>query len=115
MHFFDDSIIFCETSCMHHIIAQHSAVWWWAIKLVWGLVLTVCHSYYIGSMSKSCCRVFSVKKSQKVNPCVKTLGEGLLGRKKRNKTAGGILVCTPTPWLTLLLVLGKSHVKQNSC
>ena len=24
-------------------------------------------------------------------------------------------VCTPTPWLTLLLVLGKSRVKQNSC
>ena len=22
---------------------------------------------------------------------------------------------TPTPWLTLLLVLGKSRVKQNSC
>ena len=22
---------------------------------------------------------------------------------------------TPNPWLTLLLVLGKSHVKQNSC
>ena len=22
---------------------------------------------------------------------------------------------TPTPWLMLLLVLGKSHVKQNSC
>ena len=25
------------------------------------------------------------------------------------------IVCTPTPWLTLLLVLGKSRVKQNSC
>ena len=24
--FFDDSINFCETSCMHHIIAQYSAV-----------------------------------------------------------------------------------------
>jgi hypothetical protein len=24
-------------------------------------------------------------------------------------------LCTPTPWLTLLLVLGKSRVKQNSC
>ena len=24
-------------------------------------------------------------------------------------------VSTPTPWLTLLLVLGKSSVKQNSC
>ena len=25
------------------------------------------------------------------------------------------LAGTPTPWLTLLLVLGKSRVKQNSC
>ena len=24
-------------------------------------------------------------------------------------------LCTPTPWLTLLLVLGKSRVKQNLC
>jgi len=26
-----------------------------------------------------------------------------------------IFPSTPTPWLTLLLVLGKSRVKQNSC
>ena len=25
------------------------------------------------------------------------------------------MTTTPTPWLTLLLVLGKSRVKQNSC
>ena len=25
------------------------------------------------------------------------------------------LYYTPTPWLTLLLVLGQSHVKQNLC
>ena len=24
-------------------------------------------------------------------------------------------ISTPTPWLTLLLVLGKSRVKKNSC
>ena len=26
-----------------------------------------------------------------------------------------LIEITPTPWLTLLLVLGKSRVKQNSC
>ena len=26
-----------------------------------------------------------------------------------------IEIPTPTPWLTLILVLGKSRVKQNSC
>ena len=30
-------------------------------------------------------------------------------------TSTNLTICTPTPWLTLLLVLGKSRVKQNSC
>jgi hypothetical protein len=35
--------------------------------------------------------------------------------KNNNLHFSAIVIITPTPWLTLRLVLGKSRVKQNSC
>ena len=35
--------------------------------------------------------------------------------KMHNRQISTEMLYTPTPWLTLLLVLGKSHVNQKSC
>ena len=39
----------------------------------------------------------------------------ILKKNEKNSAKVDFRVCTPTPWLTLLLVLEKSRVKQNSC
>ena len=36
-------------------------------------------------------------------------------KKKSEKLIVIVYMYTPTPWLTVLLVLGKIRVKQNSC
>ena len=46
---------------------------------------------------------------------VRILFEGAFLLKEISKMLVFQIPYTPTPWLTLLLVLGKSRVKQNSC